>query len=60
MKPTLREKLIDAIMDMAGDEIEKPQDVVKYAKMSEEQLADEVINIAEYYRTQSNQNDGDN
>jgi uncharacterized protein YciU (UPF0263 family) len=55
MKPTLREKLIDAIMDMAGDEIETPQDVVKFAKMSDEQLADEVINIAEYYRRQSNE-----
>ena len=55
MKPTLRERLIDAIMDMAGDEIETPQDVVKFAKMSDEQLADEVINIAQYYRNQSNQ-----
>ena len=42
-------------MDMAGDEIETPQDVVKYAKMSDEQLAEEVINIAEYYRRESNQ-----
>ena len=42
-------------MDMAGDEIETPQDVVKFAKMSDEQLADEVINIAEYYRRESNQ-----
>ena len=55
MKPTLREKLIDAIMDMAGDEIETPQDVVKFAKMSDEQLVEELINIAEYYRTQANE-----
>ncbi len=55
MKETLREKLIDAIMDMAGDEIETPQDVWKFAKMTNEQLADEVINIAQYYRTQSNE-----
>ena len=55
MKPTLRERLIDAIMDMAGDEIETPQDVWKFAKMTDEQLADEVINIAQYYRTQSNE-----
>jgi hypothetical protein len=55
MKPTLREKLIDAIVDMAGDEIETPQDMIKFAKMSDEQLADEVINIAEYYRNQSNE-----
>jgi len=51
----MREKLIDAIVDMAGDEIETPQDMVKYAKMSDEQLVDEVINIAEYYRNQSNE-----
>ena len=55
MKPTLREKLIDVIIDMAGDEIETPQDVWKFAKMSDEQLADEVINIAEYYRRESNE-----
>ena len=55
MKETLREKLIDVIIDMAGDEFEKPQDVWKIAKMSDEQLADEVINIAQYYRNQSNQ-----
>jgi hypothetical protein len=55
MKQTMREKLIDAIVDMAGDEIETPQDMVKYAKMSDEQLVDEVINIAEYYRRQSNE-----
>jgi len=54
MKPTLREKLIDVIIDMAGDEIETPQDVWKFAKMTEEQLADEVINIAQYYRNQAN------
>ncbi len=51
----MREKLIDAIVDMAGDEIETPQDMVKYAKMSDEQLVDEVINIAEYYRRESNE-----
>ncbi len=55
MKETLREKLIDVIIDMAGDEIETPQDVWKFAKMTEEQLADEVINIAQYYRNQSNE-----
>jgi hypothetical protein len=54
MKETLREKLIDVIIDMAGDEIETPQDVWKFAKMTEEQLADEVINIAQYYRNQAN------
>ncbi len=51
----MREKLIDAIIDMAGDEFETTTDVIKLAKMSDEKLVDEVINIAEYYRNQSNE-----
>ena len=50
MKQTIRQKLIDAIFDMAGDEIETIQDAKKFAMMSYEQLVDEIINIAEYYR----------
>jgi hypothetical protein len=46
----MREKLINAIFDMAGDEIENVQDAKKYALMTEDQLVDELINIAEYYR----------
>jgi hypothetical protein len=53
---TMRQKLIDAIFDMAGDEIETVQDAKKFAAMSDEQLVDELINIAEYYRTTSNEN----
>jgi hypothetical protein len=51
---TMRQKLIDAIFDMAGDEIETVQDAKKFAAMSDEQLVDEVINLAEYYRNQAN------
>ena len=51
---TMRQKLIDAIFDMAGDEIETVQDAKKFAKMSDEQLVDEVINLANYYRNQAN------
>ena len=47
---TIREKLIDAIIDLASDEFETKNDVIKLAKMSNEQLALEVINIAQYYR----------
>lgn len=50
MKETIRQKLINAIFDMAGDEIETIQDAKKFAMMSDEQLVDEIINIAEYYR----------
>jgi hypothetical protein len=51
---TMRTKLIDAIFDMAGDEIETVQDAKKFASMTDEKLVDELINIAEYYRTSSN------
>lgn len=51
---TMRQKLIDAIFDMAGDEIETVQDAKKFAAMSDEQLVDEIINLAEYYRNQPN------
>ena len=52
----MREKLIDAIFDMASDEIENVQDAKKYASMTDEQLVDELINIAEYYRRTSIEN----
>jgi hypothetical protein len=51
---TMRQKLIDAIFDMAGDEIETVQDAKRFAAMSDEQLVDEVINLANYYRNQAN------
>jgi hypothetical protein len=51
---TLREKLVSAIMDLAGDEYETTKSVVKLAKMSEEELTDNLINIAEYYRDETN------
>ena len=53
-KETMREKLIEAIFDMAGDEIETIQDAKRFAMMSDEQLVDELIHLAEYYRTNSN------
>jgi hypothetical protein len=50
---TIREKMIDAIIDLASDEIETPHDVWKYAKMSEEELILNLINIAQYYKNNS-------
>ena len=47
---TIREKIIDAIIDLSSDEVETFSEVWKYAKMSDEQLICELINIAEYYR----------
>jgi predicted Zn-ribbon and HTH transcriptional regulator len=49
---TIREKIIDAIIDLASDEAETVQDVWKYAKMSKEQLICELINIAQYYKNE--------
>jgi hypothetical protein len=54
MKQTIREKLIDTIVDLASDEIESVEDMIKYAKMSEEELVDNLINIANYYFDKSN------
>lgn len=47
----MREKLINAIIDMAGDELESTSDLILLAKDSEEQLVDRLISIAEYYKT---------
>ena len=47
---TTRELLIEAILDLAGDEFTNPNDVSELAKKSEYQLVEELINIAEYFR----------
>lgn len=46
----MRTKLIDAIIDLSGDEFESKQDLIELAKESEDQLVDRLISIAEYYR----------
>jgi len=46
-KQTTREKLIEAIFDFVADEITKVSDAKKYAMMSDEQLIDELIEIAQ-------------
>jgi dihydrodipicolinate synthase/N-acetylneuraminate lyase len=51
---TIREKLIDAILVLAGDEYENTQDFINLAKKSEESLIDDLISIAMYYQKQSN------
>jgi hypothetical protein len=47
---TTRQLLIDAIIDLAGDEFEKPDDYVVLSKKSDNELVKELINIAEYFR----------
>ena len=50
----MRELLIDAILDLSGDEYESRQDVIELAKESEAKLVDRIISIACFYRDQFN------
>jgi hypothetical protein len=50
----MRRKLIDAIFDMVADEILTIKDAQEYAAMSDEQLVDELISIAKYFRENNN------
>jgi hypothetical protein len=49
-----RAKLIDTILDLAGDEIETKIEAIGLAKKSKKELVDDIISIAEYYKTESN------
>ena len=51
---SLREILIENIIDMAGDEYTTPGSCIMLAKKSDEQLVLEIINIAQYFREQQN------
>ena len=50
----MREILIDAIIDLSGDEFETVNDVIELAKESEYQLVERLIGIASFYRDQFN------
>jgi len=50
----MRELLIDAILDLSGDEYESRHDIIELAKESEAQLVDRIISIACFYRDQYN------
>ena len=50
----MREKLLDAIIEMASDEFETMDDVLALAKKSDEELVDDVIGIARYYKEENN------
>lgn len=52
-KISIREHLIDAILELSGDEFETEQDLVKLAKESEEELVYRIVDIAEYYKEQT-------
>jgi len=50
----MRDILIDAIIDLSGDEYETVNDVIELAKESEYQLVERLIAIACFYRDQFN------
>lgn len=50
----MRALLIDALMNLSGDEYETVNDVLELAKESEEQLIERLIGVACFYRDQFN------
>lgn len=53
---TMREKLIQAIVDFSGEEINEftKQDFIDLAKESNEQLFDRIIGILQFYQDEYN------
>ena len=45
-----RNKLIDFILDFAGDEIETTNDALKLARMTNQELKEDIKSIKEYYK----------
>tara|TARA_R110002050_G_scaffold10680_4_gene36418 strand:+ start:859 stop:1038 length:180 start_codon:yes stop_codon:yes gene_type:complete len=45
-----RNKLIDFILDFAGDEIETTNDALKIARMTNLELKEDIKSIKEYYK----------
>lgn len=54
-KNTTRIKLINALIEYAGDELEDKQSLIQLASMSEDELVDEVISTLAYYHRQANE-----
>ena len=50
----MRALLIDAILDLSGDEYESINDVIELAKESENELVERLIGIACFYRDEFN------
>jgi len=51
----MRELLIDAILNLSGDEYETVNDVIELAKENEQQLVERLVSIACFYRDQLNE-----
>ena len=45
-----RNKLIDFILEFAGDEIETINDALKIARMTKQELKEDIKSIKEYYK----------
>jgi hypothetical protein len=48
----MRKKLIEAIFDFSSDEIETIEEAKRFAMMSDEELVDALIDIANFFRNQ--------
>jgi hypothetical protein len=53
----MRQKLVDAIIELSDDEFMSYSDLIELAKESDEQLVDRVISIAQYYKNLYNERD---
>lgn len=53
-KNSTRIKLVNAIIEYAGDEFEDNASLVKLAGMSEDELVDNLISIISFYHEQAN------
>jgi ferritin-like protein len=53
-KESLRELLVNTIIENASDEMETKYDYITLAMKSKEELVKRVINILEYYRNKNN------
>ena len=50
----MREELIETIIDLAQDENDSKQDLIKLAKATDDELVEMVMEIAYYYHAESN------
>lgn len=53
-KKTIREKLVDAIVEFGGDEIESVTEAIQLAKKSDDELVDVLINLLIFYHNEYN------
>ena len=52
-KITTRERLVDIVIEYAGDEFETVSDALELAKETEDELLGRVENILEYYKQEA-------